>query len=189
MSLKMLTEFADIVGKLKAVKRSGWLSQVGIERPESVADHSFRCAVLAMIISDLSNGNTEKLVRMMLLHDIQEAITGDFDSHAKKQLGIHKVRSQQKSAFRDILDILPPKLRSQYCSLWEEVQAQKTTEAILAYDIDKIEMVIQALEYEKEGYDSSKLDVFWENTESRIKTPLIRNLFNFLLSLREDEKL
>jgi len=87
------------------------------------------------------------------------------------------------------LDILPPKLRSHYRSLWEEVQAQKTTEAILAYDIDKIEMVIQALEYEKEGYDSSKLDVFWENTENTIKTPLIRNLFRFLISLREDERL
>ena len=188
MSLKMLTELADIVGKLKGVKRSGWRSHVGIQRPESVADHSFRCAILAMIICDLSNVNTEKLIRMMLLHDIQEAITGDFDSYTKKQLGIQKVKSQQRSALGEILSILPPKLRSYYRSLWDEVQAKRTAEAILANDIDKIEMVIQALEYEKEGYNSSKLDVFWENTENKIKTPLILNLFHFLLNLRENER-
>ena len=141
MSLKMLTELASIFGKLKEVKRSGWLTQVGIRNPESVADHSFRCAILAMIISDLSNANTEKLIRMMLLHDIQEAITGDFDSSSKKQFGIKKVMSLQRTALGDILSILPPELNSNYHSLWDEIQAKRTAEAILVHDIDKIEMV------------------------------------------------
>jgi len=83
---KELSEFLQIVGRLKAVRRSGWISQVGIDEPESVADHSFRCAIIAMCIGSLTDVDIGKLVPMLLLHDIQEAVTGDFDSSKKKEL-------------------------------------------------------------------------------------------------------
>ncbi|UCH32556.1 MAG: HD domain-containing protein, partial [Candidatus Bathyarchaeota archaeon] len=139
-----LLNFSEIIGKLKSISRAGWVSQVGIDEPESVADHSFRTTVLAMCICDLSGAATEKIIRMILLHDIHEALTGDFDQDAKKQLGTHQVRSQQRSAIRDILSLLPPKIEGQYQTLWSEFEAQETYDAILANDIDKIEMVIQA---------------------------------------------
>lgn len=66
MALEELIRFSNIIGKLKVLKRSGWISQVGITEPESVADHSFRCAVLAMCIGDLTNVDTEKLIKMLL---------------------------------------------------------------------------------------------------------------------------
>ncbi|UCH31315.1 MAG: HD domain-containing protein [Candidatus Bathyarchaeota archaeon] len=185
MLLDNLLKFSKIIGKLKSIRRSGWVSQVGVDEPESVADHSFRTTVLAMCICDLSGAATEKIIRMILLHDIHEAQTGDFDQKAKKQLGAHQVRSQQRSAIKNILSLLPPKMERQYQALWSEFEAQETYDAILANDIDKIEMVIQALEYEKEGYDSAKLDIFWKSTRSDLKTSLVQDLFKYLATLRE----
>lgn len=184
MVLEKLFRFSECMGKLKIIKRSGWISHAGVTEPESVADHSFRCAILAMCIGDLVNVDTEKLIRMVLLHDAQEALTGDYDSYAKKEIGISKVKSQERTAIKDILSILPTNLKRRYISLWEEFEERKTVEAILANDIDKIEMVMQALEYEKEGYDSKKLKEFWTEVQNKIKTPIIRDLFELLKDKR-----
>ena len=54
----------------------------------------------------------------------------------------------------------------------------------MANDIDKIEMVMQALEYEKDGCDPRTLDAFWANAKSKIKTPIIRDLFRLLIEER-----
>lgn len=184
MSLEKLVKFSEVIGKLKNVKRSGWISHVGIENPESVADHSFRSAVLAMCIGDLLDVDTEKLVKMLLLHDVQEALTGDYDIFAKKKIGMNKFKTQEKSATLKVLSILPSELRKEYIDDWEEFEKQKTPEAILANDIDKIEMMIQALEYEKQGYDSEKFDVFWTSVQEKIKTTIMKDLLKLLSEKR-----
>jgi len=181
---KELSEFLQVVGRLKTVRRSGWTSQVGIDEPESVADHSFRCAVIAMCICNLTDVEIGKLVPMLLLHDIQEVVTGDFDSLKKKELGVLRVEALEKAAIKNILSLLPTELREQYLLLWDEFKAQNTPEAILANDIDKIEMVLQALEYEEKGWAPNKLEVFWVSAEREIKTPKIRDLFLILKEKR-----
>jgi putative hydrolase of HD superfamily len=184
MSLEELITFSEIIGKLKVVNRTGWISHVGITKPESVADHSFRCAILAMCIGDLQGVDTEKLVRMLLLHDIQESITGDHDYYAKKEIGTPIVKLQERLAMKDILSTLPTKLKRKYSAIWQEYEDKTTLEAMLANDIDKIEMLMQASEYEKEGYDSGKLDEFWTSVQSKIKTPIIQELFKLLKDKR-----
>ena len=184
MFLENLIRFAKISGKLKTVKRSGWISHAKIVEPESVADHSFRCGILAMCIGDLMGMPVEKLMKMMLLHDIHEAITGDYNTSAKQQGGISELEHQQKIAIQEILSLFSSKLEKQYISLWEEFEKRETPEAILANDIDKIEMMFQALEYEKEGYDPEKFETFWIDMRDRLKTPLIRDLFMILQNER-----
>ena len=180
MSSKKLLEFLKVVGRLKAVKRSGWISQAGIKDPESVADHSFRCAVIAMCVANLSDVNMETLFQMMLLHDLQEAITGDFDSIKKEKLGASKVKSLEKYAIIKIFSSLPFEMKEQFSLLWNEFAMQSTREAILANDIDKFEMALQAFEYEQEGWNPSKLEVFWTTAEKAIKTSEIRDLLHLL---------
>jgi putative hydrolase of HD superfamily len=63
-------------GKLKELKRTGWVES-GILEPESVADHSYRTTLLAMILSDQKGLDTLKTVKMALLHDLVESVTGD----------------------------------------------------------------------------------------------------------------
>jgi len=185
MSLEKVAKFSEIVGKLKNVKRSGWASHVGIENPESVADHSFRCAVLAMCVGDLTGVDTEKLIKMLLLHDVQEALIGDYDSSAKEKIGLKEFKAREKSAARKILSLLPSKLEERYIDVWQEFEGQETPEAILANDIDKIEMIFQALEYESEGCDSEKFDVFWTSVQTKIKTPVIQDMFELLRDKRK----
>ena len=66
-----ILEFLRAVGGLKGLTRRGWL-EAGIKNPESVAEHSYRTAVLAMILADLQGLDAEKAIRMALLHDMAE---------------------------------------------------------------------------------------------------------------------
>lgn len=184
MSLEELIGFAQIIGRLKETRRSGWVSQVSIANPESVAEHSFRCAILAMCLGAFENADTDKLIKMLLLHDIHEALTGDYDSYAKREKGLRKVQTQEKTAIRDVLSPLPSDLKVEYLSIWEEFEDKKTPEALLANDIDKIEMIFQALEYEKKGHAPNKLEPFWTSVENKIRTPIVRRLFTLLKDRR-----
>ena len=177
--------FAEILGKLKSTRRAGWVSQVGIEETESVADHSFRCAFLAMVFADLSRINIEKLLRMMLLHDVQEAITGDFDHAKKEKVGADTVKRMERRAIKKVLGLLPPKLGEEYLAVWTEYEEHDSPEAVLAHDVDKIEVVLQALEYEKQGHDPAKLEVFWNSIENQIETPLVKELFEYMVNGRK----
>jgi putative hydrolase of HD superfamily len=71
----MLFDFFNIVAELKKIPRKGWKEKLGLENPESVADHSYLTAVMSMIISDLNGLNTQKVLKMSLLHDLAESIT------------------------------------------------------------------------------------------------------------------
>jgi putative hydrolase of HD superfamily len=184
LSSKKLLEFFKVIGSLKAIKRSGWISQVDIKDPETVADHSFRCAIIAMCIAELVDVKMETLVQMLLLHDLQESITGDFDSFKKQELGASAVKKLEKSAINKIFSLLPSEIKEKFSLLWNEFETQKTREAILANDIDKLEMAMQALEYEQEGWDSTKLEVFWTTAEKEIKTSEIRSLLHLLKEKR-----
>jgi len=189
LNLEKVRKFSEILGKLKENKRSGWNSRLQMKNPESIADHSYRAAMLAMCLGDLMEVDAERLIRMLLLHDIQEAITGDYDYRAKKKIGITEVKRQEANAIRQVLSLLPKKLQRNYLSIWKDFENQNTQEAILANDIDKLEMIMQALEYEKKGYSPKKFDVFWDYGKKTIKTPLIQELFQLLVNERKQRSM
>ncbi|MGB9623168.1 MAG: HD domain-containing protein, partial [Candidatus Bathyarchaeia archaeon] len=128
-SLEGIGEFLRIVGRLKRLPRTGWLESQ-INDPESVAEHSFRTAVLAMVFADLKNLNVERVVRMALLHDLAEAEIGDLTPEAKKGVREEYARVEEE-AFRRILNELPEHLAEGYLSLIKEYRAASTPEAKL----------------------------------------------------------
>jgi putative hydrolase of HD superfamily len=71
-------DFFKIAANLKTVKRQGWIDKLSIHNPESVADHTFSMAILGMVLSDSKEYDTEKILKMILLHDLSESVTGDF---------------------------------------------------------------------------------------------------------------
>ena len=180
MIIQDMLKFTRYVGRLKSTKRSGWATNVNIEDAESVADHSFRCAVLAMCLGDLAEMDTDKLIRMLLLHDVQEALTGDYDSIAKEHTGPSEVKKMESAAIRRLLSMLPSDLEKRYLLLWHEFEDHKTPEAVLAKDIDRIELVMQALEYEEAGFKRDKLETFWSASENRIETTIGKEMFSQL---------
>ena len=74
----MISNFFFQIANLKNIPRTGWKTKLHISNPESVADHSYMMTVMAMIMSDIKNLNTEKIIKMSLLHDWAESKIGDF---------------------------------------------------------------------------------------------------------------
>jgi len=178
--MEEIIEFSKLIGKLKKTKRTGWVTWVKIENPESVAEHIFRTAVLGMVISDIKKLDTEKVVRMTLLHDLTESVMVDWDYYTKKKLGIEKFKKREKESMEKVLGLLPQELKEKYEEIWNEFSQEESEEAKLVRQIDKLEMIIQALEYEKEGYDKERLDAFWRFNKKHFKDKDILNLFELL---------
>ena len=82
----MLINFFQKVLDLKNIPRQGWKDKLQIDNVESVAEHTYSTAIMSMIYSDLHEFDTEKIIKMALLHDLSESITGDLtpDKISKK---------------------------------------------------------------------------------------------------------
>lgn len=178
--LEEIVEFSKLIGNLKKNKRTGWITKANIENAESVADHTFRTAILAMVIGDVRKLDTEKMIRMALLHDLEESVMGDLDVKTKKKLGQKEVKKMEINSIEKILGKLPEELKNKYMALWNETKEKKSKEAKIIESIDKLEMAFQALEYEKEGYDKNKLKEFWEFSKERIEDRELKKIFELL---------
>jgi putative hydrolase of HD superfamily len=159
-----LLELFTVAGRLKSELRRGWVRKLGMERPESVADHSYRTALIAMVYSDLRGLDTVKVLRMALLHDLAEAIVGD--SMPGERARTEKLR-MESAAMRRTLAGLPRATRACYWNAWREFNHGTTPEARLVRQVDKLEMALQAGEYGKgrlrdrtrEFFDSARAQV------------------------------
>jgi putative hydrolase of HD superfamily len=156
-----LLEFLKNVGKLKSIPRTGWVES-GIQEPESVADHSFRTAVLAMLLADLQGLDSGKAAKMALLHDLAEALTGDLTPENKSQMGVAFL-TEEEEAMEQLLSNLPRVVAESYKALWGELRRGSSPEAKVVALADKAEMLLQASEYEGEGVDPSRLERFWHS--------------------------
>ena len=168
-------DFLAIAAHLKAVPRQGWIEKLSIKNPESVADHTFSMAIIGMSLSDSQNYNTEKILKMILLHDLAESITGDFTPQQKSE---HEKFILENNAFDKILNYLPENLRKQYFSIWEEYQKNDSKEANFVHQIDKLEMALQAKIYSKQIKLTDDLKPFFDSAKREIKDPNLLKLFN-----------
>lgn len=176
-------EFALTVGKLKSLKRTGWVRR-NVPNPESVADHSFRTAILAMTLSPQVDADINKSVKMALIHDVGEAIIGDvvaasWDGKSFDIPLLLKKHQEETAAVHDIFSLIEDKVSP---TLFEEFQAKQTIEAKLVTEVDKLDMAIQAYEYEKE-YDID-MQAFFNNVSAVLKLKPIRKLFKQIESKR-----
>ena len=174
----MIEEFFQKVLELKNVPRQGWKEKLEIINPESVAEHSYSTAMISMILSDLEGLNTEKIIKMALLHDLAESIIGDIipDDIAKNE----KVR-KENIAMKQILKNLQNKIAEPYFEIWIEYQKNSSQESRLLHDIDKLEMAFQAKFYQNKGISKEKLQTFFNTAKKEIKSKNLRNILsNFM---------
>ncbi len=170
---RSLLQFFIMSGRLKAELRRGWVKKLGMEHPESVADHSFRTALLAMVVSDLRGLDAAKAMRLALLHDLPEAIVGD--AMPEERSGPRKIKSETK-AMKEIVSELPEGLRAVYGAAWQEFVEGKSEEARLVSQLDKLEMAIQAWEYVNELGDPSLAREFWDSAKAQVSDKTLLEL-------------
>ncbi|MBI2326917.1 HD domain-containing protein [Candidatus Curtissbacteria bacterium] len=177
-----LIKFAQIVGKLKTTKRTGWVN-AGIKNPESVAEHSYRLAVLCMILGDQLKLNTEKIVRMALIDDLAESVVGDLViKRGNKTIGDKGKKFQlEEKAIKEIFSNIDN--GQEYVSLWQEAQAGDSKEFQVLKQLDKLEMAMQALEYEDQ-IESKKLDEFWITAQNYTVDKKLKLILKKLSKLR-----
>jgi putative hydrolase of HD superfamily len=139
--------FAFEMGILKRLRRSGWW-HVGVRDPESVAEHSLRVAQLASLIAVREGADPAKAAHLAIWHDSQETRTGDIPHTAKPYLsGVDptEITADQTDGLSDVM-------RETVRAAVAEYEERTTAEAQCARDADKLECLVQAVEYRAAGY-------------------------------------
>lgn len=174
---KSVLQFLLEAGRLKSEARRGWILKVGITRPESVADHSYRTTLMAMLFADLRGLDTLRAMKMAILHDLPEAIVGD--AMPGETSAIQR-RAHEQGAIEHLLSNLPAPVKSQYSALWQELTENNSDEAKMVRELDKLEMAIQAHEYVKLGFSKTRLREFLATAREAVKDDLLRELLSLL---------
>ena len=177
INLILILDFFKISANLKEIERKGWMDKLGITNPESVADHTFSMAIIGMVISDLQKYDTEKILKMILIHDLAESLTGDFTPEQKTK---EEKIILENNVFEKIVINLPKKLKDQYWELWVEYVKNESMEANFVHQIDKLEMALQANRYSKKNIPEKSLKPFFESAKNEIKNSNLLTLFNQL---------
>lgn len=137
MTDREFIQFLDKAEKLKCNTRHSWTSD---GRKESVAEHSWRLALMALLLEEeIPELDFNKIIRMCLIHDLGEAVTGDIPSFLKTI----EDSAVEDDAVAGLMATLPQPQRGKLEGLFQEMNAMETMEAKVYKALDKLEAVIQ----------------------------------------------
>ena len=137
--LEQILTFLRATEQLKDTHRNSWTSR---GRRESVAEHSWRLCLMAMLLADqYANVDFARLVKICIVHDLGEAIGGDIP--AVHQIPGTGKAEQERRDLLHLVEPLPPRLRDEITGLWDEYEEAGTPEARLAKALDKLETILQ----------------------------------------------
>jgi len=162
---------------LKQLFRQGWLHRgLSSEKCESVADHSFSTAILALLIRDTHFPDLDllKVVLMTMLHEVGEIYAGDITPGDGVQAD-EKHRREWESATQ-VLEKLSG--GSRYITLWEEYEAGETPEARFVRQIDRLEMGLQAAIYARQ--ENIDPEEFYASSAQALTSPPLSALLKEL---------
>lgn len=162
--------FAE-AGLLKKIKRSGWWV-AGIKDPESVADHSFRCAVIGYYMAHLEKVDPFKVMAMALFNDIHESRINDLHKMGHYYIDF---KEAEKRVFKDQVAGLDQGVKKEMTALRKEYDDQKTKAGIIARDADILECLLQAKEYYDSGHLKAKK--FFKVAPDHLKTKTAKALW------------
>ncbi len=169
-----MARFLFEVGHMKRVARSGWWV-AGVRGPESIAEHSFRCAWIGYFLALAEGADPSRVVLMCLAHDVQEARINDQHKVGQRYLDPKPIEGK---VFRDQVKGLPT--GEALVALHDEALEGATLEARVARDADRLEGAFQALEYVEEGHQPCR--DWFVNTEASLVTDAGRALYGALAS-------
>lgn len=197
-----LLDFLGQAGRLKRLRRKGWVDR-GVVEPESVADHSYRLALLTLLAGSLIPGlDVSRAVVLALVHDLPEALAGDWTPFDRDlEAGVDPAllfrsppryhpefeaekTARERAALRQMVAGLPDALARLLSQAWEEYETRVTPEARLVRQLDKVETALQAVEYRAEQPEVM-IDSFLLGAEAECVDPPARELLRALLQRAE----
>lgn len=147
--MQNIAKYLYEIGHLKHVKRSGWW-RMGVRDPESVAEHSYRTAIIGYVLANLEGADPERTASICLFHDTAEARIGDLHWVSKRYL--QHAKEGEQVAHNEQTGQLPEKIAQRILTLVNEYEKQSSREAQVAHEADLLECLLQAREYEMQGY-------------------------------------
>jgi len=180
-----LVSFFRIVCNLKTIKRSGWIHKSNITSPESVADHSYSMCMMSMILAEIMNLDSGYIMKMVIIHDLAESMVGD---HMPDNISSEEKQLLEDKAMKKIISKLPNSLRKNYLRIWNEYNNNITVNAKFVHNMDKLEMALQAKEYEFEGYPKEVLQSFIKSASDYISKERFDLVFEILQTINDDSK-
>lgn len=164
--MKNLANFFFEVGMLKRTPRTGF--QFLGSGAESVAEHSFRTAIIGYTLARMDGeADVGRVLQLCLFHDIPEARTGDLNYVNKKYVNVDEQRAVQ-----DLARTLP--FGAEYGDMIEEFTAGESREALIAHDADQLEMILALKEYKDLG--NRYADEWYPFAVRRLRTESARRL-------------
>ncbi len=183
------------VSRLKAMPRTGWVWR-GVKNPETIAEHSFRTALMAWLLGSQSRLHVKRMIELALIHDMSEVYAGDITPYhgmapadPVKRLEFMKrwvklpqreksIRAKRKFAIEKrslarLVRNLSPRLREQIFSRWLEFTKGTSPEGRFVKQVDKIETFLQAIEYFGTKLNTP-IFAWWEEMEEVVDNPILR---------------
>ncbi|MEU8388151.1 HD domain-containing protein [Micromonospora sp. NPDC048842] len=136
-------------GVLKRAARTGWWF-AGVKQPETIAEHSFRTALIGVMLAAMEGADPARVSMLCTLHDTQETRITDIPHIAKRYL----TAVPNTAVTADQVAACPPAVADVITAAVAEYEAGETLEAVVARDADKLECLVQAVEYRHQGVDN-----------------------------------
>ncbi len=172
-------DFAFKVLELKDLERTGWKLRK-VQKPESVAGHSFFLALLCLLYAKEEGLDTSKCVFLALVHDLHECICGDICSrefeHEQEMTNAEKKKVETR-ALNELLKIAPKEKIKELRAISMDYFNLSSREAQFVRDLDLVEMCLQALYYKKNKRTDQDLSDFFRKTSRELKTKTAKKLF------------
>ncbi|RMZ79227.1 hypothetical protein DV737_g3477, partial [Chaetothyriales sp. CBS 132003] len=156
--------FFHFVERLKLEKREGW-RRFGMYRGESIADHMYRMSIITMLAppSLSSRLDIPRCTKMALVHDMAEGLVGDLtpvDGVPKAEKSRREAETMDWVADSLLGNVHGGLAGKDIRAAWQEYEDSKTLESQFVHDVDKIELVLQMVEYERASNCSLDLSEF-----------------------------
>ena len=169
-------KLAEAIQALKNIIRTGWM-QHGLKIAESVAEHSFEAALLALELAFVAGVDAERAATLALVHDVPEAIIGDIPKWTSE-----RVRRVDAEAVKEIES-------DKIAELFIEFEEGKSSEAKIARLCDLLATNLQARRYMKQGYNVIDIE---EKTRKEIvgmlEDEVLKSIREKVMELMQSEK-
>ncbi|WP_042380018.1 HD domain-containing protein [Streptacidiphilus melanogenes] len=168
------------MGMLKRAKRSGWWI-AGVKDPETIAEHSFRTGIIGSVLAMMEGADPAKVALLCLFHDTQETRVSDIPHIGRRYL---EATSNEKVTADQLADAHPA-VQAGVQRVVEEYEHGDSLEVICAHDADKLECLIQAVEYREQG--CSNVQGWIDSSVAKLKTASAQVLAEAALNMTSVE--
>lgn len=181
-----ISEFLFELGHLRRIRHEGW-KLIGVQHPESVAEHSLRAAQIGYILAHLEGYNRpEEVCTMLVFHDIGECRIGDIHKVANSY-----IKANEEEAVLDQVKSLD-EFGKNILDLWQNFEYKKTKAGVIAKDADLLDMILTAKEYLHQGFSDAKdwieklgRKLETESAKQILKNIMLKNPFEWWIGLKK----